>query len=86
MDAVVVLHEHRIGFIVLRDEDGGFIVAELQSSDDIQRGDIISGVFDVSQTQTFKNKANEDEVDLLVHGTGMTEEDAIKFIQTKTAS
>ncbi len=86
MDAVVVLHEHRIGFIVLRDEDGGFIVAELQSSDDIQRGDIISGVFDVAQTQTYKNKANEDDVDLLIHGIGMTEEDAIKFIQTKTAS
>lgn len=84
MDGVVVLHEHRIGFIVLRDEAGDFAVAELLTSDDIERGDVINGEFAVPGSGKFLNKANNEELELSIHGSGMSESEAIRLIQKKT--
>ncbi|KAB8307614.1 MULTISPECIES: hypothetical protein [Rahnella] len=81
MRGVVVHHEHRIGFIVIRDSIGEFTVAELLGGYDVEKGQIISGALHVLGNETFINETEDEELDVIVQGHGMTEQQSIRMIQ-----
>ena len=81
MRGVVVHHEHRIGFIVIRDSIGEFTVAELLGGYDVEKGHVISGELHTLGSETFVNETEYEELDVIVQGHGMTEQQSIRMIQ-----
>jgi len=80
MKGNVVHHEHRIGFIVIRDENGEFAVAELLGSYDVERGDVVSGELQTSGGGTLFNETQDESMDVFMKGYGLSEQDAISYI------
>ncbi|CAI8701731.1 hypothetical protein [Kosakonia sp. YIM B13611] len=80
MKGTVVHHEHRIGFIVIRDEKGEFAVAELLGSYDVERGDVVSGELQTSGGGTLFNETQDESMDVFMKGHGLSEQDAISYI------
>ncbi|ACS85957.1 MULTISPECIES: hypothetical protein [Musicola] len=85
MRGIVVHHEHRIGFIVIRDPDGAFIVAKLKENYDIERGDAVSGELHTAGHTVLLNETNGEEIPADIQQGTMTEEEAINLI-VKTAN
>nr|WP_072012251.1 hypothetical protein [Rahnella sp. WP5] len=81
MRGVVVHHEHRIGFIVIRDSIGEFTVAELLGEYDVEKGQIISGALHVLGSETFINETEGEELSVFIQAYGMTERQSIRMIQ-----
>ncbi len=81
MRGVVVHHEHRIGFIVIRDPFGEFTIAELVGGYEVEKGHVISGELHALGCETFINETEDEELDVIVQGHGMTEQQSIRMIQ-----
>ncbi|HHA1987980.1 TPA: hypothetical protein ACOEB8_004080 [Enterobacter ludwigii] len=81
MRGVVVHHEHRIGYIVIRDQIGEFTVAELLGGYDIEKGHVISGDFHSLGCDTFMNETEEEEIEVFVQGYGLSEQQSILMIR-----
>lgn len=81
MRGVVVHHEHRIGYIVIRDPIGEFTVAELLGGYDVERGHVISGDLHSLGSETFINETEEEEIEVFVQSYGMSEQQTIHLIQ-----
>ncbi|MGM3172666.1 hypothetical protein [Dickeya lacustris] len=80
MRGIVVHHEHRIGFVVIRDPNEGFIVAKLLGVYEVERGDAITGDFKTVGNATLLNETNNQEINVEIQNTDMTEEAAINLI------
>ncbi len=80
MKGTVVHHEHRNGFIVIRDEKGAFAIAELQGDQDVEMGDVVSGDLQTSGGATLFNHTQDESMDVLIKGVGLSEQDAISQI------
>ncbi|MGV2879417.1 hypothetical protein D9O29_01575 [Pantoea vagans] len=81
MRGVVVHHEHRIGYIVIRDPMGEYTVAELMGGYDVEKGHVISGDLHSHAGETFINESKDEEIEVFVQGYGMTEQQSILMIQ-----
>lgn len=81
MRGVVVHHEHRIGFIVIRDPLGEFTIVELVGGYEVEKGHVISGELHALGSETFINETEDEELDVIVQGHGMTEQQSIRMIQ-----
>lgn len=81
MRGVVVHHEHRIGYIVIRDQIGEFTVAELLGGYDVERGHVITGNLHSLGSETFYNETESEELDVIVQNHGMSEQQSIQMIQ-----
>jgi len=81
MRGVVVHHEHRIGYIVIRDQIGEFTVAELLGGYDVEKGHVISGELHSLGGETFTNETEEEEIEVFVQGYGMSEQQSILMIR-----
>lgn len=81
MRGVVVHHEHRMGYIVIRDPMGEFTVAELMGGYDVEKGHVISGNLHNHAGETFINESKDEEIEVFVQGYGMTEQQSILMIQ-----
>ncbi|MGP3594281.1 hypothetical protein [Vagococcus sp. WN89Y] len=80
MKGTVVHHEHRTGFIIIRDEVGEFAIAQLSEKYDVERGDIVSGNLNSNGRETFLNQTQNESMTVLVKGFGLTEQDAITMM------
>jgi len=80
MKGTVVHHEHRTGFIIIRDEIGEFAIAQLAEKYDVERGDILQGNLHSSGSETVLNETQNESMDVLVKGFGLTEQDAINMM------
>ncbi|WLI77092.1 hypothetical protein Q5705_00545 [Kosakonia sp. H02] len=80
MKGTVIHHEHRIGFIVIRDEKGEFAIAELIGSCDVERGDVVSGNIHTSGGAALFNETQEESMDVFIKEYGLSEQDAISLI------
>ncbi|WP_039058141.1 hypothetical protein [Enterobacter sp. Bisph1] len=80
MKGTVVHHEHRNGFIVIRDENGAFAIASLQGDYDVERGDIVSGALQTSSDATLFNHTQDVSMEVLITAIGLSEQDAISQI------
>ncbi|SLM63210.1 MULTISPECIES: hypothetical protein [Dickeya] len=80
MRGIVVHHEHRIGFVVIRDPNEGFIVAKLLGVYEVERGDAITGDFKTVGNATLFNETSNQEINVEIQNTDMTEEAAINLI------
>lgn len=80
MKGTVVHHEHRSGFIVIRDEVGEFVIAQLAEKYDVERGDILSGQLHSSGSETVVNQTQNESMNVVVKGYGLTEQDAISLM------
>ncbi|HHU0693263.1 hypothetical protein [Citrobacter sp. Marseille-Q3906] len=81
MRGVVVHHEHRIGYIVIRDPKGEFTVAELLGGYDVEKGHVISGDLHRLGGETFLNETEDEDIDVFVQGYGMSEQQSILMIR-----
>ncbi|HBT2486654.1 TPA: hypothetical protein MBD98_001263 [Klebsiella aerogenes] len=81
MRGVVVHHEQRIGYIVIRDQTGEFTVAELLGGYDVEKGHVISGELHSLGGETFVNETEEEEIEVFVQGYGMSEHQSILMIR-----
>lgn len=81
MRGVVVHHEHRIGYIVIRDQIGEFTVAELLGGYDVERGHVITGNLHSLGSETFYNETESEELDVIVQNHGMSEQQSIQMIR-----
>lgn len=81
MRGVVVHHEHRIGYIVIRDQIGEFTVAELLGGYEVERGHVITGNFHSLGSETFYNETESEELDVIVQNHGMSEQQSIQMIR-----
>lgn len=82
MRGVVVHHEQRIGYIVIRDQIGEFTVAELLGGYDVEKGHVISGELHSLGGETFVNETEEEEIEVFVQGYGMSEHQSILMIRS----
>ncbi|ANE77238.1 hypothetical protein [Dickeya solani] len=80
MRGIVVHHEHRIGFIVIRDPEDGFIVAKLLDIYEVERGDAITGDFQIVGNTTLFNETSSQDIHVEIQNTDMTEDAAIELI------
>lgn len=80
MKGTVVHHEHRTGFIIIRDEAGEFVIAQLTEKYDVERGDIVSGDLLASGNGTFLNQTQNESMAVYVKGVGLTEQQAITMM------
>lgn len=78
---VIVHHEHRIGYIVIRDPMGEFTVAELLGGYDVEKGHVISGDLHSLGSETFFNETEDEDIDVFVQGCGMSEQQSILMIR-----
>ena len=81
MRGVVVHHEHRIGYIVIRDQIGEFTVAELLGGYDVERGHVITGNLHSLGSETFYNETESEELDVIVQNNGMSEQQSIQMLR-----
>ncbi|THB84078.1 hypothetical protein [Pantoea agglomerans] len=81
MRGVVVHHERRNGYIVIRDQIGEFTVAELLGGYDVEKGHAITGELHNLGGETFMNESKEEEIEVFVQGYGMTEQQSILMLQ-----
>ncbi len=82
MRGVVVHHEHRIGYIVIRDQFGEFTVAELSGGYEVVKGDIIEGNIHSEGDETLYNLTQAEHQKVYVQGHGMSEQASIRMIQS----
>ncbi|AUQ25397.1 hypothetical protein [Dickeya zeae] len=80
MRGVVVHHEHRIGLIVIRDPEERFIVAKLLDIYEVERGDTVTGDFHTVGNTTLFNETSNQDIQVEIQSTDMTEEAAINMI------
>ncbi|ACT07109.1 MULTISPECIES: hypothetical protein [Dickeya] len=80
MRGIVVHHEHRIGCIVIRDPEERFIVAKLLDIYEVERGDAITGDFHTVGKTTLFNEVSNQDIDVEILSTDMTEDAAIELI------
>ncbi len=80
MKGTVVHHEHRIGFIVIRDDKGQFAIAELLGNYDVEMGDIVSGNLHTNGGETLLNQTQNEAMEVFVKGFGLSEQDAISML------
>ncbi len=80
MRGVVVHHEHRIGLIVIRDPEERFIVAKLLDIYEVERGDTVTGDFHTVGNTTLSNETSNQDIQVEIQSTDMTEEAAIDMI------
>lgn len=80
MKGTVVHHEHRIGYIIIRDEKDEFAIAELLGNYDVERGDIVSGNLHTNGNETLHNQTQDEAMAVVVKGYGLSEQDAIGLI------
>ncbi|WJV55629.1 hypothetical protein PCO82_11955 [Pectobacteriaceae bacterium CE90] len=80
MRGIVVHHEHRIGFIVIRELEGGVIVARLNGNYVAERGDAISGDLNVTGNTVLLNETNGQTLSVEIQDGIVTEKDAIELI------
>ncbi|MGY5957430.1 hypothetical protein ACUY4R_001619 [Kosakonia sp. BK9b] len=80
MKGTVVHHEHRIGFIVIRDEKGKFAIAELLGKYDVEMGDVLSGNLQSSGGETLFNQTQDESMEVFIKGYGLSEQDAISML------
>ncbi|WP_312685759.1 hypothetical protein [Kosakonia sp.] len=80
MKGTVVHHEHRIGFIVIRDEKGEFAIAELLGKYDVEMGDVLSGNLQSSGGETLFNQTQDESMEVFIKGYGLSEQDAISML------
>ncbi|GEM_PF-1140580 len=78
---VVLHHEHRIGYVIIRDEFGNHTVVKLLTGNDIERGDIIIGFLHSEGDQTFHNETQDVSLEVQIQGHGLSEEATIHMIQ-----
>ncbi|VAM36520.1 Uncharacterised protein [Enterobacter cloacae] len=81
MRGVVVHHEHRIGYIVIRDQIGEFTVAELLGGYDVEKGHVITGNLHSLGSETFYNETESEELDVIVQNHGLSEHQSIQMIR-----
>lgn len=81
MRGVVLHHEHRIGFVIIRDEYNNFTVVKLLGSDNIERGDIVVGVLHGEGDETFHNETQDVAFPVHIQGHGLSQEATIQMIQ-----
>jgi hypothetical protein len=80
MKGTVVHHEHRIGFLVIRDDKGEFALAELLGNYDVEMGDIVSGNLHTNGKETLFNQTQNEAMEVSVKGYGLSEQDAISML------
>ncbi|AMO49071.1 hypothetical protein GA0061071_111131 [Kosakonia oryzendophytica] len=80
MKGTVVHHEHRIGFIVIRDEKGEFTIAELLGKYDVEMGDVVSGNLHASGDEALFNQTQDEAMEVSIKGHGLSEQDAISML------
>lgn len=80
MKGTVVHHEHRTGFIIIRDEMGEFVIAQLTEKYDVERGDVVSGNLHASGNESFLNQTQNEPMRVFVKGFGLTEQNAITMM------
>jgi len=78
---VVLHHEHRIGFVIIRDEFGNNTVVKLLTGSDIERGDVISGFLHGEGDETLHNETQDISFEVHIQGHGLSEEATILMIQ-----
>lgn len=78
---VVLHHEHRIGYVIIRDEFGNHTVVKLLAGSDIERGDIIIGSLHGDGDETFHNETQDVSLDVHIQGHGLSEDATIQMIQ-----
>lgn len=81
MRGIVVHHEHRIGYIVIRDPSGEFTIAELLGGYDIEKGHVISGNLHCLGSEKLHSETNNENIDVIVQSYGLTEQQAIHLIR-----
>jgi hypothetical protein len=81
MRGIVVHHERRIGYIVIRDAMGEFTVAELLGGYDVEKGHIIDGNLHSDGAESLYSQTEQEHLDVIIQGHGMSEQASIRMIQ-----
>lgn len=81
MRGVVVHHERRTGYIVIRDSFDEFTVAELLGGYDVERGHVISGNLHSLGGETFFNETEDEKLEVFVQRYGMSEHQSTHLIR-----
>lgn len=81
MRGIVVHHERRIGYIVIRDPMGEFTIAELLGGYDVEKGHIISGELHNDGSEILYNETSDEDLDVIIQGHGMSEQASIRMIR-----
>lgn len=81
MRGIVVHHERRIGYIVIRDPMGEFTIAELLGGYDVEKGHVIFGELHSDGSEILYNETSDEDLDVIIQGHGMSEQASIRMIR-----